>query len=112
MNPSMPTQSLRTRYETAVAELSSAAASRLASGATEEDVARWAVAERNALKHTYRALTPEPVLTRIEAKTLERYGNKIGPTADDLRAAGKSWKEIIDSATRAGEHGDAFFRDG
>ena len=70
------------------------------------------MAERNALKHTYRALTPEPVLTRIEAKTLERYGNKIGPTADDLRAAGKSWKEIIDSATRAGEHGDAFFRDG
>ena len=108
----MPSQPLRTRYETAVAELSSAAASRLASGATEEDVARWAVAERNALKHTYRALTPEPVLTRIEAKTLERYGNKIGPTADDLRAAGKSWKEIIDSATRAGEHGDAFFRDG
>ncbi|MGB3070434.1 MAG: hemagglutinin [Ottowia sp.] len=105
----MPTSSVRLMYETAVTALRDAASERLREGASEEDVARWAVKERNALKQEYRDHTPAPILTRIVAKTQARYGNSMGPTADQLRAAGKSWKEIIDSATRAGDHGAAFF---
>lgn len=96
-------------YETAVAALSDAAMEKLGSGTSEEEVARWVVAERNALKQTYRDRTPAPVLARIVARTMERYGNAMGPSVDELRAAGKSWQDIIDSATRAGEHDDAFF---
>jgi hypothetical protein len=100
---------LRLRYEAAVAALAHAAAEKLHAGVSEEAVARWAVAERNALKQTYRGLTPAPVLARIVSRTLERYGNAMGPSADELRATGKSWRDIIDSATRPGAHGDAFF---
>lgn len=105
----MSTHALRLKYEAAVAALGEAASEMLRAGASEEHVARWAVAERNALKQEYRKLTPATVVTRIAAKTLKRYGNALGPSADDLRAAGKSWREIIDSATRPGDHGAAFF---
>ncbi|WP_198086260.1 hemagglutinin [Variovorax sp. E3] len=105
----MSTHALRLKYEAAVVALGDAASQLLRSGASEEHVARWAVAERNALKEEYRKLTPALVVARIAAKTLERYGNTMGPSADDLRAVGKSWREIIDSATRPGDHGTAFF---
>jgi filamentous hemagglutinin len=104
----MPTHALRLKYEADVAVLAEAASQMLASGTSEEDVARWVVDERNALKRRYRGLTPAPVLARIEARTLQRYGNTMGPSADELRAAGKSSREIIESATRPGDHGDAF----
>lgn len=107
-NP-MPTHALRLKYEAAVAALGEAALLKLGSGMSEEEVARWLVGERNALKRTYRELTPAPVVARIEAKTLQRYGNAVGPSVDQLRAAGKSWREIIESAIRPGEHGSAFF---
>lgn len=73
-----------------MAELSNAAVSKLDAGVPEEEVARWAVAERNILKQAYRDLTPESILGRIAARTLERYGNEMGPSVDDLRSAGKS----------------------
>lgn len=101
---------LRTEYEAAVSELAKTAAARLGAGMTEEEVARWAVLERNAIKQAYRERTPAPVLARIVARTQARYGHALGPSADDLRAAGKTWQQIIASATRVGEHGEAFFQ--
>lgn len=105
----MPTHALRLKYEADVAALAEATSQMLGSGTSEEDVARWVVDERNALKRTYRGLTPAPILARIDARTLQRYGNRMGPSADELRAAGKSWREIIESAARPGDHDDAFF---
>ncbi|MDM0047729.1 hypothetical protein QTI04_01815 [Variovorax sp. J22R115] len=35
------------------------------------------VGERNALKQAHRDLTPAPMSARIDARTLERYGNAI-----------------------------------
>lgn len=100
----MPHSDLRSQYEAAVANLATAVARQLASGATLEETARWAVAQRDAIKRIYRQQTPPAVLAFIESKTMRRYGNAMGPSVDDLRAAGKSWQQIIDSATRAGEH--------
>lgn len=105
----MLNHALRLRYEAAVAALGHAVSERLRSGASDKDVARWVVAQRNRLKQTYRDLTPAPLLARIVDRTQARYGNAIGPSADELRAAGKSWRDIIASATRAGEHGEASF---
>lgn len=106
----MSNHSLRLKYTTAVADLANAASEKLRSGASEEAVAQWVVDERNALKQTFRDLTPAPVLERLIANTVARYGNAMGPDVDELRASGKSWREIIDSATRAGEHGEDFFK--
>lgn len=100
---------LRQQYEAAVAALAHDAARKLAAGVPEEDVARWADAERDALKLSYREATPPHVLVRIVANTRARYGNDVGPSADDLRREGKTWRQIIDSATRAGVHGAEFF---
>lgn len=30
------------------------------------------------------------------------YGNPLGPTIEQLRAQGKTWEQIIESATRPG----------
>lgn len=76
---------------------------------SEEAVAHWVAAERDALKRAFRARTPALVLARIVARTVACYGNEVGPSVDDLRAAGKSWREIIQSATHAGDHDDDFF---
>lgn len=47
-------------------------------------------------------LTPEPQLEAIYARNLEKYGDKLGPTVEWLRAKGKSWEQIIESASRSG----------
>jgi hypothetical protein len=58
------------------------------------------VAERNALKVKYRELSPADFVKQAEARNVEKYGNPLGPTADQLRAQGKTWEQIIDSAAR------------
>ncbi|MBJ2160128.1 hemagglutinin [Variovorax sp. IB41] len=100
----MPEPDVRSRYEAAVNALARSASAMRAAGTGEEQVARWVVAERNRLKEAYRDLTPPDLLARIEARTMQAYGNVLGPSVDQLRAAGKSWTEIIDSAARAGVH--------
>lgn len=93
---------LRAQYESEVAALGVAAAQRLASGCSDEQVAHWIVPQRNALKQRFRALTPAADRARLEAWTLGRYGNPLGPSADQLKHAGKSWRDIIDGAARPG----------
>lgn len=95
---------LRAQYEAEVAALRQAAALRLAAGDTEEQVARWSVAQRNALKQRFRADTPADDLARLEAWTRARYGSALGPSAEQLHAAGKSWGEIIEGAARPGQY--------
>jgi hypothetical protein len=92
----------RQQYEAEVRALAAACAQRLAAGATHEQVAHWAVDQRNALKQRFRALTPPADVQRLRAWTRERYGNPLGPSAAQLHAAGKSWRDIIDGAARPG----------
>ena len=94
---------VRQQYETAVAELGEAAHVMLVSGVCEETVARWIVGQRNDLRRQYRALTPPGVVLILEANSQKRYGNSLGPCIGQMRSAGKSWADIIDSAAR---HGD------
>ena len=94
----------RAHYEAEVMALGSAATRMLDAGVSQEHVARWIVAQRNALKQRFRALTPPDDRVRLEAWTLGRYGNALGPSVEWLRDAGKSWREIIDGATRPGRY--------
>jgi hypothetical protein len=47
-------------------------------------------------------LTPVDKLAEIYARNVQKYGDKLGPTIDWLRSKGKSWDQIIESATRTG----------
>ncbi len=87
-------------------ELQRTTLSMLAAGRSEEEVARWAVPQRNRIKLEFRELTPPKALETIEAWTLARYGHILGPTIEQLRAAGKSWGEIIAAASRPGKTPD------
>jgi hypothetical protein len=71
-------------------------------GMTQEEIARTLYSERNALKIKYRELTPKNRLIEIENRCVNKYGNKLGPTIEQLRAKGKTWEQIIESATISG----------
>lgn len=93
---------LRLEYEFTVNAQSAKAQQMLKNGVSEEKVARWAVEQRNNLKTEYRELTPPDMLKGIEQRNIKKYGNPLGPTADQLHQSGKSWKDIINSSSRAG----------
>ncbi len=71
-------------------------------GASAETIARAIHAKRLRLSTRFKALTPEPYRSRIRERTIRVYGNEHGPSIEFLRAKGKSWDAIIESATRPG----------
>ncbi|VEG13743.1 hypothetical protein [Moraxella cuniculi] len=96
-----PIANLRMEYVNEVQSISSHTQRMLSQGKTEEEVAVWAINKRNELKVKYRGNTPPEKLREIELRNIEKYGNALGPTAHYLRQKGKTWKEIIDSASKA-----------
>jgi hypothetical protein len=93
---------LRQAYVDAVSDLKPMADSLRAAGADFEAIARALHAERPAIGEEFKALTPADKLAVIYERNLQRYGDKLGPTVDWLRTQGKSWDQIIESATRTG----------
>jgi RHS repeat-associated protein len=71
-----------------------------AAGVSAEGVARVAVSARNALKVGARWMSEPTVVREMEARNMLRYGNKIGPTADQLFAKYGSWEKVIRAASR------------
>jgi len=103
MSPALMAESdLRSRYEVAVVELRVRVAALREEGRSSEMIARAVHAERRQLAAVFKELTPEPLRSRILRRTLAIYDDSIGPTIENLRARGKSWDDIIDSATRPG----------
>jgi len=93
---------LRSAYERKVQTLAEMAMDMRRRGLEAETIARAVHAERLAIARAFKDITPEPLRTRIQARTIAQYGNPAGPSIDFLRAAGKSWDDIIDSASRPG----------
>jgi len=93
---------LRQAYVNEVKGLEDVALNMRAAGASPEQVARQLHQMRRDLGVRYKGLTPEPQLEAIYARNLEKYGDKLGPTVEWLRAKGKSWEQIIESASRSG----------
>jgi len=93
---------LRSDYERKVQTLAEMAMDMRRRGLEAEAIARAVHAERLAIAKAFKDITPEPLRTRIQARTIAQYGNPVGPSIDFLRAAGKSWDDIIDSASRPG----------
>ncbi len=59
-------------------------------------------AERRVIGERYKSLTPPDKLAEIYERNIDIYGDKLGPSIDWLRARGKSWDQIIESASRTG----------
>ncbi|MEN1679866.1 MAG: calcium-binding protein [Planctomycetota bacterium] len=93
---------LRQQYVDAVEGLSMRAAALRAQGKTSEQIARTLHAERRALGQKFKDRTPPDKLAEIHARNLEKYGDKLGPSIDYLRGRGKTWEDIIESASRVG----------
>jgi hypothetical protein len=69
-------------------------------GASPEDIARRLVDMRNDAKEVTRAgMSPQEV-RRLEERNMAKYGNPLGPTADQLYAKYGSWEAVADAATR------------
>jgi hypothetical protein len=47
-------------------------------------------------------MTPPDILKIISERNLKRYGDELGPSIEWLRSQGKSWEDIIESASRPG----------
>lgn len=72
-----------------------------AEGRSEEDIARTLVRMRNDAKDIVRAgMTPEQV-AELEARNQKKYGNPLGPTADQLYLKYGSWEKVVEAATRS-----------
>ena len=99
---------LRQQYVESVQSLSATAAAMRQAGISAEQIARALVAERNALKVRFRELSPTDAVRRFEQRNIQRYGDPLGPSVEQLRAAGKTWDQIIESATRPGGHDFGF----
>jgi len=98
----MPEIDVRQEYETAVRALRRRADDLRAAGAATEEIARTLHAERRALAARFKQATPEPLRAALYARTLRVYGDPLGPTIETLRAGGRSWEEIAESAMRPG----------
>jgi hypothetical protein len=93
---------LRQQYTKEVRELEGLGLSARAAGQNPETTARMLCSERNALKDKYREQSPPDAVKIFEQRNIQKYGDAIGPTVEQLNAQGKSWEQIIDSAARPG----------
>jgi RHS repeat-associated protein len=72
-------------------------------GKSSESIARTLHGMRRSIGLRYKSLTPKNKLQEIYQRNLDLYGDKLGPSVDYLRnKLGKSWGEIIESASRTG----------
>lgn len=93
---------LRRQYVEEVQMLAGKAEVMRLAGSSQEEIARALHADRRSLGVKYKNLTPPKELAEIYARNEKKYGDKLGPTVEWLRARGKSWEDIIASASRAG----------
>lgn len=93
---------LRRQYVEEVQMLAGKAEVLRLAGSSEEDIARTLHADRRTLGVKYKNLTPPRELDEIYARNEKKYGDKLGPTVEWLRERGKSWQDIIRSASRTG----------
>jgi hypothetical protein len=96
---------LRAIYDQSAREITEEALRMVAEGGGSheavEKAARWAVQARNDLKAALRARGSVVTKALAEARNIKKYGDKIGPTYDQLIREGKTPSDIIGSAGKA-----------
>ncbi len=97
---------LRREYIESVQNLAGVENQMRASGATEEEIARTLVAGRNAFKELARDKMRTALVRLIELRNLEKYGDVVGPTAEQLYAKYGSWSAVSAPAQRTNDFVD------
>lgn len=69
-------------------------------GLSKSEIAQILNKERRNLGIKYKDLTPQPLRDYIYKVNIERYDDKLGPTYEYLKMAGKTDTQIIESAAR------------
>ncbi|MFD5328616.1 hypothetical protein [Streptomyces sp. NPDC127092] len=100
MDEKVEAQRTRIRYHGLLESMHRTEADMRAAGATDEEIARELVDMRNQAKEITRAgMTPEEVRI-LEERNQAKYGNPLGPTADQLYAKYGSWDQVASAAMR------------
>ena len=71
-------------------------------GYTDKQIAIAVHSARRGIGQAFKGLTPKTMRETIRARNTQKYGDPLGPSIDYLRGRGKTWGEIIESATRTG----------
>lgn len=93
---------LRLEYEQKVRDLKQLIPIMQKDGFSNEDIAKKLHADRRALGVKYKDITPPEKREEIYERNIEKYGDKLGPSIEQLRQDGKSWVSIMNSACRPG----------
>jgi len=91
---------IRQQYINAVAGLKGIGQNLLKNGVSEESVARALNLARRNVGEMFKEATPKDLRELIYRYNERRYGDKLGPTYEKLRSAGKTNSQIIESASR------------
>lgn len=59
-------------------------------------------AERREIARQIKERTPKEIRERIYHRNIDRYKDPLGPTFEWLVKEGKSWEQIIESASKTG----------
>lgn len=91
----------RMRYHDLLEDMERTECAMRAEGRSEEDIARTLVQMRNDAKDVVRAGMTREQVAELEARNQKKYGNPLGPTADQLYLKYGSWEKVSDAATRS-----------
>lgn len=92
---------LRLVYEHGAKKITDEALLMISKGTSAADAARWATDARNKWKEAIRAKGSPITKALAEARNIKKYGNKIGPSFDELIREGKTPQDIIGSAGKS-----------
>lgn len=81
----------------------------LKAGSTKKEIAEQMVSMRNKTKATERVKMNPKDVASIEKRNLNKYGDKLGSSAEYLIKQGKTYDEIIESSTRSNFWYNLFF---
>ncbi|MDT9691833.1 hypothetical protein Q5762_26565 [Streptomyces sp. P9(2023)] len=100
MDEKVEAQRTRMQYHGLLEDMHRTEANMREAGASEEEIARELVDMRNQAKEITRAgMTPAEVRI-LEERNIAKYGNPLGPTADQLYAKYGSWEKVTDASMR------------
>ncbi|MQY16405.1 hypothetical protein SRB5_66040 [Streptomyces sp. RB5] len=100
MDEKVEAQRTRMAYHGLLEDMHRTEADLRATGASEETIARELVDMRNDAKEITRAgMSPEEVAL-LEQRNQEKYGNPVGPTADQLYLKYGSWEQVSAASMR------------
>ncbi|MFF9913294.1 hypothetical protein [Streptomyces sp. NPDC013457] len=100
MDEKVEAQRTRMQYHELLEDMHRTEANMREAGASDEEIARELVDMRNQAKAITRAGMTEEEVRILEERNMAKYGNPLGPTADQLYVKYGSWQQVIDASMR------------